>query len=318
MIRISLELVAGLCFLYLGAEGLVRGSVALALRAGLTPLVVGLTVVALGTSSPELVVSVRASLGGSGPIAIGNVVGSNICNIALVLGLSALVRPVRVNAQAVRLQIPFMVAISCVFVLLVIDRVLGRFDGTLLFAGILAYTVYNIYAGRTARQEHVTGEPEAALPRLRKGPIADLLFIVGGLILLAFGAQLFVTGAVSAATRVGVSEAVIGLTIVAFGTSFPELATSLVAALRKEGDIAVGNVIGSNIFNILAILGLASLMRPMELGGIGAVDIAVMILISLVALPMARSGFVLSRKEGFALLLCYGGYIAFLMRGIGR
>ncbi len=317
MLTILLELSGGLCFLYVGAEGLVRGSVALAFRAGLTRLVVGLTIVAFGTSSPELVVSVGASFAGSGAIALGNVVGSNICNIALILGLSAVIRPVNVNAQVVRLQIPIMIAVSCLCAVLLIDGSLGRLDRAILSAGILAYVAYNIYLARRNRETNA-GELEAVVPMTKNNVLMELLFVAGGLTLLALGAKLFVTGAVSMANRLGVSQAVIGLTIVAVGTSLPELATSVVAAVRKEGDIAVGNVVGSNVFNILAILGLASLMRPIALGGINRLDIMVMIAVSLLALPMARSGFVLSRREGLILLMCYSGYILYLMANLGR
>jgi len=313
-----LQLIGGLGFLYIGAEGLVRGSVALALRAGLTRLVVGLTIVAFGTSSPELVVSVGASLEGNSAIAMGNVIGSNICNIALILGLSALVRPVAVNVQVVRLQIPLMIAASCILGLFLLDGVLSRLNGLILVIGIVAYIAYSIYLARNDMSRENMGDVDVGIPVLRKNLLIEIIFVVGGLVLLAVGARLFVMGAVSMAGRLGISQAIIGLTIVALGTSLPELATSMVAAVKKEGDIAVGNVVGSNIFNILAILGLASLIRPVGLGGIGAFDVFVMLGVSLLVLPLARSGFVLNRKEGFVLLLCYAGYILFLMRNLGR
>ena len=318
MLPVILYLVGGLGFLYLGAEGLVRGSAALAFRAGLTRLVVGLTLVAFGTSSPELVVSVSSSLEGNSGIAMGNVIGSNICNIALILGLSALIRPVSVNAQVVRLQIPLMIAVSCILGLFLIDGVLSRLDGLILVVGIIAYVTFSIYMARKSINHESGRDIDADIPILSRNPVIDIILVAGGLVLLAVGARLFVSGAVSIADSLGVSRAVIGLTIVALGTSLPELATSVVASAKNEGDIAVGNVIGSNIFNILAILGLASLVRPVGLGGIGAFDIFAMLAISLLVLPLARSGFVLNRKEGFALLLCYVGYILLLMRNLGR
>ena len=317
MLLVFAKMTVGVCLLFAGAEGLVRGSVALALRAGLTRLVAGLTIVALGTSSPELVVSVKASLAGSGAIALGNIIGSNICNIALILGLSALVRPVSVDAQVVRLQIPFMIAVSCVLSLLLIGGRLGRLEGLGLLAGIIAYTVYCILLARKESRE--TGERElaAALPTVTKNPFVEATLVIAGLVLLVIGANLFVSGAVSMAGHFGISQAVIGLTIVAVGTSLPELATSLVAALRNEGDIAVGNIVGSNIFNILAILGIAALIRPIQAGGITSFDILAMIFISLLALPMARSGFVLSRKEGSFLVAIYVIYILFQIKNMG-
>ena len=306
-------LTGGVFLLYAGAEGLVRGSASLGLRLGLTRLVVGLTVVAFGTSSPELVVSVKAALDGNGAISLGNVVGSNICNIALILGLAALVSPIRVDAQIVRIQIPIMIAVSIALPLMLLDGGLGRLEGLALFAGIIAYTVFSIYLAKKEINESEKNElNDAVLMGTRKAWL-DALFILSGLVMLVVGAGLFVSGAVSLAQTFGVSQAVIGLTIVAVGTSLPELATSLVAAIRKEGDIAVGNVVGSNVFNILSILGLASFIRPIEMSGIRVSDLMVMIVMAVLTLPMARSGFLLSRWEGAVLLAFYCGYIYYLM-----
>jgi cation:H+ antiporter len=308
-----LSIGGGICLLYVGAEALVRGSAALALRMGLTHLVIGLTVVAFGTSSPEMVVSVQSSIDGNGAIAIGNVIGSNICNIALILGLSAFVRPVRVHVQVVRLQVPLMIAVSVVACLFLLNGTLGRLEGLVLFIGIIAYTAYSIYAARAERAEFTPETLGETLPTPMHRVAFEAILTLGGFALLVFGARLFVSGAVSLAGALGISQAVIGLTIVALGTSLPELATSVVASVRNHGDIAVGNVVGSNIFNILAVLGMAALVHPIDAGGVGMVDGAVMLAVSLLALPMARSGFVLSRREGLVLLLIYCGYILYLI-----
>ncbi|MFH1351315.1 MAG: calcium/sodium antiporter [Pseudomonadota bacterium] len=308
-----IHLIAGLLFLYLGAEGLVRGSASFAVRLGLTRLVIGLTIIAFGTSSPELVVSVKAAYNGQGDLSLGNIIGSNICNIALILGLSSLIRPLGVNVQVVRLQIPIMIAVSLLLWALLMDGRLDRLEGVGLCMGILAYTIYSLHlarkeTGQSFRKQGRNPE-EGSMPKFW----INALLVAGGLALLVFGANLFVSGAVSMAKILHVSQALIGLTIVAVGTSLPELATSLVAALRKEGDIAIGNVVGSNIFNILAILGISSLVRPIEMGGIGKGDIMMMILTAILTLPMAWSGFRLARWEGIILLALYGGYIYYLL-----
>ena len=307
-----LSLIGGLVLLYYGAEGLVRGSAALALHFGVRPLVVGLTVVAFGTSSPELVVSLQAAMTHNGAIAVGNVVGSNICNIALILGLSALIRPMQVHAQLLRQDVPLMIFTSLLLVLLLANGFLGRLEGAVLFTGIVIYIALNIWM---SRREHTRSRPdreEARSVSLRfYGRYG--LFVVGGLTLLVFGADLMVDGAVALAERAGLSKAVIGLTIIALGTSLPELATSLVAAIRQEGDIAIGNVIGSNVFNILAILGISSLVVPLQAGGVGMVDLVVMTAFAVLMLPLMRTGFRLCRLEGALLLVLYTGYVYYLL-----
>ena len=308
MILALLAVAGGLLLLYIGAEVLVRGSSSLALRMGLTPLVIGLTVVAFGTSSPELAVSVQSTLTGRDAIAVGNVVGSNICNIALILGLSALVRPLRVQAQILRLDVPLMIIASVLLLVLLTDGVLTRVDGLFLTLGIIAYTTFNLWNAR--RQAPRLAE---AAPRTSGVPWRDLLFIVGGLGLLVGGAYLLVDGATFIAQTFGLSEAVIGLTIVAIGTSLPELATSAVATYRGEVDIAVGNVIGSNVFNILAILGLSALAHPLTVAGIGVIDLSVMMGIALLMIPLLWTGFQLVRWEGAFLLMLYAGYVWWLL-----
>lgn len=306
-------LIAGTFLLYFGAEGLVRGSSSLALRLKLTPLVIGLTVVAFGTSMPEMVVSVGAALSGSGAIAAGNVIGSNIANVALILGISALIFPLAVNLRVIRVDLPITVLASLVLILLLLDQSVGRLEGLFLLAGLLAYTLFSL---RTARRETAVTEGafDDAIPQETQSVLLSLLFVLGGLVPLVVGARLLVTGAVAIATAAGMSEAVIGLTIVAVGTSLPELATSVLAAFRKEGDIAIGNVVGSNIFNILGILGIASLARPLEGTGMSPVDLGLMLLLAILLLPLARSGWRLNRWEGASLLLVYIAYVVYLLK----
>jgi cation:H+ antiporter len=308
-----LAILGGIALLYGGAEGLVRGSSALALRLGLTPLVVGLTVVAFGTSMPELIVSVDATLAGRGSIALGNVVGSNIGNVALILGISALIAPLAVRARIIRLDLPILLAASLLMVVLVADGAVGRGEAGLLLAALLAYTGFTL---RSARRESaaVAAEFAAGVPRVGRHAAVDAALLLGGLALLVAGARLLVIGAVAVAEDAGMSEAVIGLTIVAIGTSLPELATSAVAAWRGEGDLAIGNVLGSNIFNILGILGVAGMVRPIAGEGIGAVDLGVMLALALLLLPMMWTGRRVSRGEGAVLLLAYGAYLAYLLR----
>ncbi|MBL9154676.1 MAG: calcium/sodium antiporter [Verrucomicrobiales bacterium] len=309
MLADSLFVLLSLVLLIAGAEGLVRGSASIALKLGLTPLMVGLTVVAFGTSSPELVVSIKASLAGQGDISVGNVVGSNIFNIAVILGLTALICPVAVQWQLIKIDAPIMVGVSLLMLLLLGDGALSRAEGSLLFAGIVSYTILNVYLARRTTTPAVEAEFEEGVPKPTSHWWADLLFIAGGLALLVFGSDLLVEHAVSLARSLGVSEAVIGLTIIAAGTSMPELATSIVAALRKEPDIAIGNVIGSNIFNILSILGLCSLVAPIQSSGIRPFDYWAMIGCAVLLLPMLWTGRKIVRIEGAILLAAYGAYL---------
>ncbi len=304
-----LSILAGLLLLTGGAEGLVRGAASLARRLGLSSLVIGLTVVAFGTSMPELVVSVGAALRGSPSVALGNVVGSNIANIGLILGTGALIAALRVKAQVIRFDMPILAAVSLLLAVLLADGQVSRLDGALLTTALVAYLVYSV---RWAEADvEVEAEFEEALP-VPRGLALDLVLLGGGLALLVAGARLLVEGAVALATLLHVSEIVIGLTVVAVGTSLPELATSVVAAWREEGDIAVGNAVGSCIFNILGILGITALVHPLGTAGLSVVDAAVMVGFTLFLLPLMRTGFVLSRVEGALLLAAYVGYIAYL------
>lgn len=298
---------SGIGLLYAGAEGLVRGGASVAARLGLTPLVIGLTVVAFGTSMPEMVVSVDAALAGSGAIALGNVVGSNIGNIALILGLSALVAPLAIHVQIIRKDLPLLVLVSVALVLLLANGVLGRGEGALLVLGLLVYTGWSVHLARKESAD-LSREMDAEVPAVSGSVLRDVVFLAGGLGLLVAGARLLVTGAVTLAEAAGLSEAVIGLTIVAVGTSLPELATSVLAAWRGKGDLAVGNVVGSNLFNILGILGVSAFVHPLSQGGIRLVDLLVMVGTAILLLPLMRSGYRISRWEGGLLL---GGYVVY-------
>lgn len=306
-------LLLGLVLLFFGGEGLVRGSASLALRLGLTPLVVGLTVVAFGTSAPEMVVSVKAALDGQGAIAIGNVIGSNSFNIGLILGLTALIYPLKVHLQILRIDAPIMVGVSLLAAWMLADLRIGRPEGALLFAGLIAYIAFTVFFAKKVKPSaEVEAEFAEAIPAPRGSVWRDLLFVVGGLALLVAGSRFMVDGALSLARGFGVSEAVIGLTIVAAGTSMPELATCIVAALKKQPDIALGNIIGSNIFNLLGILGVAALAQPMLGTGIKMADLYVTIAFAVALVPIMWSGFKLQRWEGGLLLAGYIAYVAYL------
>ena len=319
----ALFCVFGFVILYYGAEWMVKGSSSLARSLGVTPMVIGLTVVAFGTSAPELVVSVVSSIQGKSMIAIGNAVGSNICNIALVLGVSAIFRPITCHASVVKRDIPIMIGISLYLLVLSFNSIIGRFEGATLFGGLILYTFFNYY---NARKESVSGtDKEAIMPQsdLEKvGFIASrgkqLLFIGVGICGVVLGAQLVVDSAVKIMTVLGVSEKFIGLTIVAFGTSLPELATSVVAAIKRQMDISIGNLVGSNVFNILGVVGAASLIRPIPIpGGFFQsgllIDYLVMIFISTLPWFMMRKSYTVTRKDGLILLFCYLGFLSYLI-----
>jgi cation:H+ antiporter len=299
-----------LALLFFGAEWLVRGSSGLALRLGLTPLVIGLTVVAYGTSMPELVVSTRAALDGAGDIAVGNVVGSNIFNIGIILGLSALVLPLRVKMQLLRLDAPIMIGVSVLLLFVLADARVSRWEAALFVAGILVYTVFNLRLARRERSEEVRAEFADAVADAPRGKLwLDLVLIAGGLAVLVIGSRLLVSNSIGLARLIGISEAVIGLTIVAAGTSMPELATSIIAAWRREPDIALGNVIGSNIYNILAILGVSGLLAPLHAPGIRTLDLWVMLAMAVVLLPLIWTRLAVARWEGALLVAGYCAYV---------
>lgn len=313
-------LILGLVFLVAGAEALVRGASRSAAMAGISPLVIGLTVVAYGTSSPELVVSIQSVLAGQSDIALGNVVGSNIFNVLMILGVSALIAPLLVAQQLVRLDVPIMIGVSILTLLLGLDGSIDRPDGVLLFMGGVGYTVFLIYQSRQEKDAAVQAEylREYGDRPLRSTQqwLLNLGYILVGLALLVVGSRWLVAGAIAIAKALGVSELVIGLTIVAAGTSLPELATSVVASLRGERDIAVGNVVGSNIFNIMAVLGLTSIFAPNGIPVAAAalrLDIPVMIAVAIACLPIFFTGNVIARWEGFIFLAYFGVYTTYLI-----
>ena len=306
-------ILAGLVVLTLGAELLVRGSSSAALRFGVSPLVVGLTVVAFGTGSPEFVVSLTAAFDGNSGIALGNIIGSNISNIALILGIAALVRPLAVKAEILRREMPVLVAASGLLWLFVYDGEVSRGEGGILVAAAVVYTVLIYWLSRQKVKKEVLEEFEDAVEMTGKNPIVDATLIVGGLGLLVLGANVLLNGSVSIAKGFGISDLVIGLTIVAIGTSLPELATSAVAAYKNEPDIAFGNAIGSNILNILAILGLTALIQPFSAEGVRTLDLgAMMISVAFLYVMMGRR-FVLDRIEATILLICYAAYVYTLL-----
>jgi len=315
-------IIGGLALLTVGGELLVRGAAALAALVGVSPLVIGLTVVSFGTSAPELAVSVQAGLGGNPDIAIGNVVGSNIFNVLFVLGACALIAPLIVSVQLVRREVPIMIVLAFLMTGLVLDGQIGRLDGALLFGILVAYTVWSIVSSRketeAARQEYAEAfGPEQLAPKRGVVPLLkQLALVIGGLLILVLGSRWLVTGAVNLAQALGVSDVIIGLTIVAAGTSLPEVVASLVATLKNERDIAIGNVVGSNIFNILGILGISALVVPGGLPVVTSVlnfDLPVMLAVMVACLPVFFTGMSIARWEGGLFLAYYVVYTAYLV-----
>ena len=310
--------IVGLAALVAGASLLVRGASALALSFGVSPLVVGLTIVAFGTSSPEVAVSVGAALEGQTDIAVGNVVGSNIFNVLFILGASALIVPLLVHVQLIRQEVPIMIGTSLLLVALGFDGRLTRLDAALLFGLLVVYTVFLIVQSRRQTQEAVA-ELTAELPQSAAWDrhwAVQVALVVAGLVLLVLGSDWLVTAAVAFARSLGVSDLVIGLTIVAAGTSMPEVATSITAAIKGERDIAVGNVVGSNTFNILGCLGLAGLVAPSGLPLAPSVltfDIWVMLAVAIACLPVFFTGREIARWEGAVFLGYYAAYVAYLI-----
>lgn len=307
-------LVLSLFALYIGADWLVKGSTEIALKGGISHLVIGLTIVAFGTSAPELVVSINASLTGQGDIAIGNIVGSNIFNIAVILGISSVIHPLQAKRQLTRIDIPLLILATIVLTVLFWNGTLNRLEGSIFLIGIILYTIFSLYYSRK-HEEKV----EKSIGELEKQPepwYKDILYLGGGLAILIFGSHLLINNAVSIAQELGVSEAVISLTIVAVGTGLPELTTSLVAALKKNTDIAIGNIVGSNLFNILAIAGTSSVIHPIVAKNINYIDLLVMLGLTLLLLPVVKSGQKISRAEGWVLIVIYLCYQVWLLRDL--
>ncbi|MEL6259615.1 MAG: calcium/sodium antiporter [Cyanobacteria bacterium J06626_6] len=311
-------LVMGLALLVGGAEFLIKGASKLAATIGISPLVIGLTVVAFGTSAPELAVSLNASLHGQADISLGNVVGSNICNILLILGISSLISPLIVAQQLVRLDVPIMIGVSALLMFFGLDGRLHRSDGVVLFLGGLAYTLFLLYQSRKEKDQGILEEYANFGVRslsVKETTLNGLMF-AGGSLMLVLGSQLLVKSAVAIAEFLGASSLIIGLTVIAFGTSLPELATSVMASLRGERDIAVGNVIGSNIFNILVVLGLTSAVSSTGIdisASAMTFDIPVMLAAAVMCFPIFFTDNEVSRREGVLLLSYYVLYVGYLV-----
>jgi len=315
--------IIGFLGVYFGAEWLVKGSSNLSRELGIRPLIIGLTVIAFGTSSPELAVSLTASIKESSEIAIGNIIGSNIANIGLVLGITAMIFPLKVERNIIKKELPLMIAISVVFYLMAMDKKIGFIDGSFLFTGIILFTGYHIYRTikSNSRSYNLTSGTDMAgfadkqsLTR-RKNLLLNILFIAIGLAGLLIGAQLLVKGAIFIAGRCGISEMAIGLTAVAFGTSIPEMATSVVSAFRKEAELCVGNIIGSNIFNILMVIGSVTLIRPLNVTQETLFfELPAMLLFSAVLIPMMMGTWAINRIKGFILVFGYCAFVVLLFR----
>ena len=309
LLMIALYITGGLVLLFFGADWLVQGAVTLALHLGLSPLIVGLTVVALGTSVPEALVSVQAALGHQGGIALGNVIGSNILNIALILGLSSLILPLKVDSRIVKADVPLLTGATFMLVVLLEDFHISRMEGAFLLLCIVFYVTGNIMTVKRTSPEEDKIEGMEIPEDSGKTLWRDVGFLILGIVTLGFGANFLVTGAVDLARIFGLSEALIGLTIVSIGTGTPELATALMAAFRKSPDLDMGNVVGSNLFNIMFVLGIAGLVAPLDGNGISSIDLYVMLGVTFLLLPTVWTGRILDRKEGFLFLAIYVGYL---------
>jgi cation:H+ antiporter len=319
MLADLLNLIGGMVLLIAGAEFLLRGATALAIKLGISTLVIGLTIVAFGTSSPELVIGARAAWNGESDIALGTVIGSNICNILLILGIACLIRPIIIHRQVMKLDLPVMIGVSVALALILLSGGISRLFGILLFLGVIGYTACTLKISRkmTRQDEGIREEDIVDIPEVPAGILLLVLFIILGPLLLGIGSDLMLKGAISIAERLGVSNAVIALTIVAVGGSLPELATAVAASVRDKADIVVGNIVGSNIFNILSVLGVAAIVQPLAFAqnpdSVGWLDVGVMLVVAFSCLLFMRSGFILKRWEGLLMLAGYAGYILYLV-----
>jgi cation:H+ antiporter len=312
MLLSIIYVLASLVILYFGALWLVKGSSSLALKAGVSPLVAGLTIVAFGTSSPEMVVSINATLSNHSNIAIGNVIGSNLFNICVILGISALISPLKIKMQLLKIDIPVLIIATIGFMLLFADRQISRWEGGILVTGIILYTVLSIILARREKSTEVKAMYEQSIADKKMKWYWSISLVLLGIGVLVAGSELLVKGAVSIARSLGVGETIIGLTIIAAGTSLPELASSIVATMKKEYDIAIGNVIGSSIFNILAIVGISSVIRPLSAIAISNIDLYAMIGATLLLLPFFRTNYTLKRDEGIFMIGIYLVYMYYL------
>lgn len=302
--------IIGLIILYLGGEGLVKGSSRLARAMGINPVLIGLTIVAFGTSAPELVVSIIAAFKGSNDLIMGNILGSNIANIGLILGISALIYPISIKLTLIKVELPFMISISILLLLLSQNLIIEHFEGAILFILLISMIIYSCY---DAFKEPKEIEKEfSELVQVDRSYYKNILYIVFGIIGLSIGAKLLVDSAISIAQSLGVSQALIGITAVAIGTSLPELTTSVIAALKRESGIIIGNIIGSNIFNI-GILGIISVLKPIEMKQhLLEFEFCIMILFSIILLPIMKTGFKIAKTEGLLLLLFYLMFLRFI------
>jgi len=310
--------ILGFVFLVVGADLLVRGASTLAMSTGISPLVVGLTVVAFGTSAPELAISIQSALDGKADLAVGNVIGSNIANVLLILGIAALIMPITVSRQIVRLDVPLMLMASILLYLLCLDGVLGFLDGIIMVIGVIAYVSFSIIKSRRSyAKEQANFAEETGLDTSKKsGGLLQLVWIGLGLILLILGAMWLVDGAVIIARLFGLSELIIGLTIIAIGTSLPEIAAAVIASLRHQQDLVVGNVVGSNLFNILLVLGFTATIAPNGIPIPAAAlsfDMPIMIAAAFACVPIFFTQFEISRQEGTVFLLYYLSYLSYLI-----
>ena len=303
-------IVLGVVLVLRGADRLTEGASALARRMNIPEIIIGLTIVAAGTSAPELFVSLVSALKGTPDMAVGNVVGSNTMNCMLIVGCAAMVAPMTISRSTVRKDIPFAVGAAALLIVLAFDNFLGRLDGIVLLAGFTAFMAYSFLEVRGEKKE-VRGEQEEV--RGEKSPLLSGFYVLLGLALLVFGSNIFVDHASNLALALGVSEGVVGLTVVAGGTSLPELATSVVAARKGQSAIAIGNVIGSNVFNILLILGLTAAISPLAIEGITTLDMAVMFLSVALVWFFSRTRYTVERWEGAVLVLGYLAYLAWML-----
>lgn len=306
MLTDILFMILGTALLYYGAEWIVKSSVTIASTYKLSPLVVGLTIVAFGTSLPELVVSLKAAISGSSTIAVGNVIGSNIANVGLVLGISSLIFPITIHFDRSKRDVYIYLVVTAVFIFFILNGMISRVEGLILFTGIVLYTGYCIlHPSRRTEEIEVTTTTT----------IWTIVLFFIGCVLLYYGGEVFVTGAVGIAKKLGVTEAVIGMSVVAFGTSLPELATSVIAAFRKESAISVGNIVGSNLFNILSVLGIVGMIKPLESPtNILYLEIPFMVAFGLILIPLGKMKQPVPRKSSVILITGYILFIVLLFR----
>lgn len=303
----SIQIIAGLAMLFAGSESLVRGSVRLACAFGISRIVIGLTIIAFATSSPEMVVGIQAALRGQNGLVLGNMLGSNICNVALILGISAFIQPIKIEGEILKKEAPLVLIASLAILLFLQNGVLTRREGVLLVA---VFVIYNTLLIQNARN----APDSATVPSLNLtgNRLPAFLMVAAGIVLLSAGADQLLRGAVTLARIWSVPETVIGLSVLAIGTSLPELAAAVNASVKKESDLVVGNIMGSNLFNILCVLGFAAIIQPIHSVGLSKIDAAAFLAAAAVTIPLMKSGYTISRKEATCLLLAYGAYIVYL------